>query len=689
MLFSRFWYFILAVLASAGVAAALLTATLVNEQRRESVEDDLYRDRAEVDQTLRIEARRQLDGIAGIAANGDIRSALRQASARRPGEAVPEETVTRLRAKLSELNQQLGGLRGELMFAVDSEGMIVAAIAPGRVPDAAGLGHFPLVRRALEGYMRDDVWIYNDGVYRMAARPVIEAGQYVGALIHGKRFDDTLAELLSTRLRGATIGFFYSTSMFASYMPTDIEASPRRDDVAAPLAEVLTDEHLLAGDATEPQELPTGGLAVYSLVTGTARDASVGYAIARPVPVLEQPWVLLVTAPSQSIQSLLGSWWWLFVLILLGTFIVAMFSVWVERDRPLANLHRATKGLSGNPENRLTVTDFGGRHRKIAQAFNETLDQALAAVGAVGPKRKAANLDEILGPTTKSSPGGAFFGFAQQDQGHDLPEVPPATSSPAAPPRGAGFGTPPPGMGPPAASFESDDHFDVPPAAPPSRPPASSLGAPPVMPPSPSMPRPPGPPPPGMGAKPPLPKPPVPGVRMPGPPTPSQPMASPAAAAVPSPMQEPPTGFEATPLPGPVPNERSEVTAAASPSAEQRKNLKRTLLGVAPPEEPEEEEDGQTMVARVPEELIAQSAALASAADAAEEEQHFREVFEKFVETKKQCGEPTAGLTFEKFLVTLRKNRDQIVSRHGARKVRFTVYVKGGKAALKATPIRD
>ncbi|MFW6051625.1 MAG: MXAN_5187 C-terminal domain-containing protein [Myxococcota bacterium] len=71
-----------------------------------------------------------------------------------------------------------------------------------------------------------------------------------------------------------------------------------------------------------------------------------------------------------------------------------------------------------------------------------------------------------------------------------------------------------------------------------------------------------------------------------------------------------------------------------------------------------------------------------------EEEQHFRQVFDDYVAMKKACGEPTAGLTFDKFAQTLRKNRDQIVQKHGAATVRFTVYEKEGKAALKATPVK-
>jgi hypothetical protein len=75
--------------------------------------------------------------------------------------------------------------------------------------------------------------------------------------------------------------------------------------------------------------------------------------------------------------------------------------------------------------------------------------------------------------------------------------------------------------------------------------------------------------------------------------------------------------------------------------------------------------------------------------DIAAEDLHFREVFQQFVDTKKQCGEPVVGLTFDKFVVTLRKNKEQIVMKHGASKVHFTVYVKDGKAALKATPIKE
>ncbi len=73
----------------------------------------------------------------------------------------------------------------------------------------------------------------------------------------------------------------------------------------------------------------------------------------------------------------------------------------------------------------------------------------------------------------------------------------------------------------------------------------------------------------------------------------------------------------------------------------------------------------------------------------AEREAEWRQVFEEFVATKQQCGENVEGFTYEKFEQTLRKNQEALKKRHGARRVKFSVYVKEGKAALKASPMKD
>lgn len=87
------------------------------------------------------------------------------------------------------------------------------------------------------------------------------------------------------------------------------------------------------------------------------------------------------------------------------------------------------------------------------------------------------------------------------------------------------------------------------------------------------------------------------------------------------------------------------------------------------------------MVGQVPSGLIK--------ASAEDDTADWPQVFEDFLRLKKENGESTDGLTFEKFQKTLRKNRDALVQQHGCKHVKFTVYVKEGRAALKASPVRD
>jgi len=63
-------------------------------------------------------------------------------------------------------------------------------------------------------------------------------------------------------------------------------------------------------------------------------------------------------------------------------------------------------------------------------------------------------------------------------------------------------------------------------------------------------------------------------------------------------------------------------------------------------------------------------------------------VYQEFLKVREECGESLEGLTWERFRHKLRKNRDSLVQKYACRTVRFQVYVKEGKAALKATPVR-
>jgi hypothetical protein len=109
-----------------------------------------------------------------------------------------------------------------------------------------------------------------------------------------------------------------------------------------------------------------------------------------------------------------------------------------------------------------------------------------------------------------------------------------------------------------------------------------------------------------------------------------------------------------------------------------------------------------TVVATIPEELLRAAARKPSSqvvvplpAPVPEtnlvdgEEQHYRQVYEDFLTMRAQCNEPIEGLTYERFVSKLRKNRDQLIQKYSCKTVRFQVYNKEGKAALKASPVKE
>ncbi len=60
-----------------------------------------------------------------------------------------------------------------------------------------------------------------------------------------------------------------------------------------------------------------------------------------------------------------------------------------------------------------------------------------------------------------------------------------------------------------------------------------------------------------------------------------------------------------------------------------------------------------------------------------------RDVYNKLVEAKRRCNEPTANLTFEAVQRSMEQQRDRLRQSHGARDVDFQVVIKDGKAYLK------
>jgi hypothetical protein len=594
MLLSRFWYLFLAVTAAAAVGAALLAQGIINRQSDLQVGDQLRRDRLELEAVLRLEARSRLDRVAFITVDGKIGEILKTAkSVSDPDKLwnINGQLKAILRGHIDRIAEALPGtgplaerrekVAPAIVFAVDSGGRIIAQLGPLEMnKPGTGLGTFPLVRRAIQGYLRDDIWLYDRRVYRMAARPVIYEGEYVGAIVHGYRYDRAFAQTLSENLGDVTIAFFYGTDLLASYSPPAQTNAASEADLSAPLRDVIADAKFAKGERTNPIALKESGLAVYSLVNGSASAANVGYAIARPRKLLASPQALFENASSQDVRglpfaSLIGG---AIALTALG-----LLFIFLERDMPLRRFVRKLTEIAHDERDRLIITQWRGIGRQIADHINQAIEKQVQKAAQIAPgARKKVNLDEILGPAPGEQDG--FFAFAKGQSANAIDTL-----------GGDTFPEPPPP--------------DIPP--PPPKP-GSSVQA-------------------GSAPKPPPP-------RQRGkavPPPPSAGFSPPPSASVGG-RAAPPVADQAVPI----------ATATIRDTVDE------------------------------------------SASEAFDEDQHFRQVYEQYIKTRKECGESVDGIEFEKFLVTVRKNRDQIIAKHNAKAARFTVYVKEGKAALKATPIK-
>jgi hypothetical protein len=179
--------------------------------------------------------------------------------------------------------------------------------------------------------------------------------------------------------------------------------------------------------------------------------------------------------------------------------------------------------------------------------------------------------------------------------------------------------------------------------------------------------------------------------------------AQPSMSAFSFPNADPSGKLPGPPTSGPLP---ASVPKLAAPPAFKPPPPKPALGITPPPSAPlssaaesgqhptfEEEEGDATRVGPAPAGLLSQASKSVppppNPGEANADLVEWQQVYNDFLQVKRECGEAVEGFTFEKFQVTLLKNRDALVARHQCKRVKFAVYKKDGRASLKATPLKD
>jgi len=588
MLLSRFWYAILGVALAAAVAFLYISIHQHNRIRESDTRLIIDHDRDIVDWYMRIDARRRLDALAIVSIDDQVRTNIVKANAQ---EKIPADVREATKKRLNELAQKFAGLIKDEgkggnpigLFAVDGRGRVVGYVnfdRSGQVKDDTfELGGFPLVADALHGWLRDDTWVLDrESIYRVVARPVVaaEGAPPAGAVIAMRRLDDSYAKNLVERTEVPVL--FYVNAPDGDGVKFAARGVPDKSDVS--FEGFTLDAKLLAADKTYMENGSSslkqiGPMTLaFSRIIGMSWESGAGFAVARKVTSIADPSAVLAGADESDKKAVpMG----IVIGIALAGIFIGLGATIVEHGMPLGRLSTEARKFSKGEQDALPLAKLAGPFRKIGQDVNDGVERVIAKGG--GASRKAADLEQILGPVPKEPTMSAFsFGLAPE----------PAPSSKGGPDL---F----PNLGPAAGGAPEPPKA---PAAPPARPAA------------------------------PPPKP------------------APAAAVISAP--------------------------------------------VAASDEEEGEGDDATMVQKIPDELMAAAkSGEVRAIESADELVQWRTTFEEFVSMRQKCGEPTTGLSFEKFQGQLRKNKEQLVKQYNCKRVKFTVYEKDGKAALKATPIKD
>jgi hypothetical protein len=150
------------------------------------------------------------------------------------------------------------------------------------------------------------------------------------------------------------------------------------------------------------------------------------------------------------------------------------------------------------------------------------------------------------------------------------------------------------------------------------------------------------------------------------------------------------TRISAAPVLPPAPKAEIDATQIGASPRAARRDEDATQIGSAPPRPPSGDQDATQMGASPAGELDVEAEILAepeTAAPGDAEEARFRGVYDQFITTRTSCGEG-GDLAYEKFKSRLLESRAAVIAKHACRDVEFQVYVKNGRAALKAVPAK-
>ena len=638
MFLSKIWFFLIAVAAAAAMTVALVLPKPA-ERKAKADEERRLADACAVTNILLTEnARVRIDLAGDFSRFPSVTKVLDAAS--RADRISPDLNKTARDAADELLGSVTGSIKPAFVLMIDARGRVVARA--GKAVDTTRYGDtmagYYLVDDALSGYLRDDLWQFNQSLFRVAASPVVHRDpgardRYAGAVVLGHPIDKDLVDTLREQVR-FDVSFYVGGSPVANSSTAQLHK-----DILQQFDKVKDAPRERVTDCAEnkPFTVHSGSdeyAAVVARLPGEAAKEGAFYAVFSKRPKTIGFFGTLGAVDGHDLAF--GNFPWIHLGIALVLVLgIGIFLMLWEADWPLKKLAADAVALAKGDKQRLEEDRHGGKFGSIARSVNIQLDKQEREA-----KSAKKDLDQLLGPAPEDSMAGAPSPLPAVGPGGGMGNAfspPPPSDFRFSDGGGGGGASASASAGAAAAAPAFDLDLPPPPPAPSSTPPPRSMQN-------------------ATDARVP-PKP----VTLPGGKPPAPPAMPPKRPATPPPLAPAALGPFDDDILGDV--EPQEDALPAVP-------------GRAP-----SDFDAPTRVADPSRSLLEQSAA-------ADNDAAFRKVYDEFLALKKKCGESVANLTFDKFSAKLLKNRQALMTKHGCREVRFQVYVKDGRAALKATPVK-
>lgn len=668
MYLSKLWLSLLVIIVVVVLGIAFVAPRPANRETLQVFAASLDRGQHNIDLRLRLEVHNWIETVTQMARDPALSDILEQASNKKGD--IKQHQAKALAKMLTLRNQFAATSQPRLMIAVDSKGKQIGRIGPGEdkyIPGQDGLIGYPIVESVLRGLRGDDTWSLDNKLFFVVAAPAISRNKmrYVGALLLGHEVNDVFARQLKSRLAGLDVAF---------YLRGKLVGSTVKSNELMKLPQIYNRQRdQILKDGRSPTLRIEDNSQTYSIIMapmpGEAREHN-GFYTAIDVA----PTILGLGDSLKLIRSTDFDWLffpWLFLVgILIALTVISYYLLRWEFGNSFHPLLNALGKVSRHEALKVEETFIPKYLHAVARAINDALDKskrpttdrrkttAESTIPSSSSVSQAEIHSDLFSTNLSLNPSGVLP--LNSIEAHLIEDSQARSLSGSTPhleidsknkPMFSAFKNFP--------ASNASDNFPAVPNSHQERP--SSVEPLPML-------------------------------------EQFQPSQfSEAANSDLLPSLSPPSSASLEPI---LPPPAELASASAPPARVKIPLMPETAPAIAPlSSQPSvgisESLNLPQVAAPKTNQRLSTSAAFelalkTSANDTSlQQERYWREIYADFLSIKKQCGESITNLTFERFAAKLQKNQDELIQRFQCKGVKFQVYIKEGKAALKATPIKD